>query len=191
MISKDVYIHPSALVEEGAHIGDRSKIWHLCHIRKNARIGQDCILGRGVYIDTNVKIGSHVKIQNYVSVYDGVTIEDGAFIGPHVCFTNDLYPRAVNPDMTTKSTDDWVVTETCIKAGASIGANTTIVCGTTIGHWSMIGAGSVVIKNVPDYALVVGNPSRLVGYVCPCGKRHPTAEGAANCSHCQKREASQ
>ena len=178
------FIHPSADVEAGATIGEDSKIWHLCHIRRGARIGEACVLGRGVFVDAGVHIGSRVKIQNYVSVFHGVTIEDGVFVGPHVCFTNDLLPRAVNPDMSLKAADDWVLTETLVRAGAAIGANATIVCGVTIGRWAMIGSGSVVTRDVPDYGLVVGNPARLIGWVCACGQRRDSQEAAMNCGGC-------
>src|ERR1043166_209330 len=125
------YVHPSAEVEPGAVIGENSKIWHMCQVRRDAHIGSECILGRGVFVDTGVQIGNRVKIQNYVSVYHGVTIEDGVFVGPHVCFTNDMFPRAVNADMSLKSADDWVLSETRVQQGASIGANSTIRCGIT------------------------------------------------------------
>ena len=180
-----MFVHPSAEVEQGATIGAGSKIWHLCHIRQNARIGEDCVLGRGVFVDAGVQIGHRVKIQNYVSVFHGVTIEDGVFVGPHVCFTNDMFPRAVNPDMSLKAADDWVLSETRICAGAALGANSTIVCGITVGRWAMIGAGSVVTRDVPDYGLVVGNPARLIGYVCACGHRQDTLEAAMHCE-CSK-----
>lgn len=173
------FIHPSAEVESGATIGDGTKIWHLCHIRRDARIGSECVLGRGVFVDAGVRIGNRVKIQNYVSVFHGVTIEDGVFVGPHVCFTNDLLPRAINADGSLKAADDWVLSETVIRQGAAIGANSTIVCGITIGRWVMIGSGSVVVRDVPDYALVVGNPAHIIGYVTPSGKRVATAEEAA------------
>lgn len=173
-----MFIHPSAEVEDGAQIGENTKIWHLCHIRRNAHIGENCVIGRGVFVDAGVQIGNAVKIQNYVSVFHGVTIEDGVFVGPHVCFTNDLFPRAVNPDMSLKAADDWVLTETLIKAGAAIGANSTIVCGITVGRWAMIGSGSVVTKDVPDYALIVGNPGRIIGYVTASGQRVATQEEA-------------
>jgi UDP-2-acetamido-3-amino-2,3-dideoxy-glucuronate N-acetyltransferase len=175
-----VFIHPTAEVEAGATIGEGSKIWHLVHIRRDARLGSNCVIGRGVFIDAGVQIGNSVKIQNYVSVFHGVTIEDGVFVGPHVCFTNDLFPRAVNPDMSLKAADDGVLSETLIREGAAIGANSTIVCGLTIGRWAMIGSGSVVTKDVPDYALVVGNPARIIGYVTASGKRVATPEEAAN-----------
>ena len=174
------FIHPSAEVEADVTIGENSKVWHLCHIRRGAHIGSDCVIGRGVFVDAGVKIGSRVKIQNYVSVFHGVTIEDGVFVGPHVCFTNDMFPRAVNPDMSLKAADDWVLSETVVKAGAALGANSTIVCGITIGNWAMVGSGSVVTKDVPDHALVVGNPARVIGYVTASGKRVATQEEARN-----------
>lgn len=175
------FIHPSAEVEDGAQIGENTKVWHLCHIRRGAQLGSECVIGRGVFVDAGVQIGNRVKIQNYVSVFHGVAIEDGVFVGPHVCFTNDLYPRAVNADMSLKSADDWVLGETLIRAGASIGANATIVCGTVIGKWAMIGSGSVVTRDVPDHALVVGNPAHIIGYVCTCGHR---LDNAGHCAHC-------
>ena len=123
-----MFIHPTAEVEAGAEIGTGTKVWHLCHIRRGARLGEGCVIGRGVFVDAGVSVGHRVKIQNYVSVFHGVTIEDGVFVGPHVCFTNDLLPRAVNPDLSAKGADDWTVSETRVKEGASIGANSTIRC---------------------------------------------------------------
>lgn len=169
-------IHPSADVAADAVIGEDTKIWHLVQVRPGARIGRECIFGRGVYVDAHVTIGNRVKVQNYVSIYEGVTIEDGVFVGPHVVFTNDKQPRAVNPDGSLKGATDWTISYTLIREGASLGANATIVCGITVGRWAMVGAGSVVTKDVPDHGLVVGNPARLIGYVCKCGKRIP--EGA-------------
>lgn len=173
-----MFVHQTAEVEPGVLVGEGTKIWHFCHVRRGAQLGGDCVLGRGVFVDADVKIGDRVKLQNYVTVFHGVTIEDGVFVGPHVCFTNDLLPRAVNPDMSPKGATDWVVSPTLVRAGASIGANSTIVCGTTIGRWAMVGAGSVVTRDVPDYALVVGNPARVIGYVSPSGNRVATAEAA-------------
>jgi acetyltransferase-like isoleucine patch superfamily enzyme len=168
------FVHPTAEIEAGASIGEGSKIWHLVHVRKGAQIGPECVLARGVFVDVGVRVGARTKIQNYVSVFHGVTIEEGVFVGPHVCFTNDRLPRAVKPDLSQKSADDWVLVETRVREGASIGANATIVCGVTIGSWAMVGAGSVVSRDVPDHALVVGNPARLVGYVTRSGVRVAT-----------------
>lgn len=166
-----IRIHPTADVSPKAIIGDSTSIWHHAQIREDARIGQNCIIGKGVYIDAGVQMGNNVKIQNYVSVYHGVTIDDGVFIGPHVCFTNDLRPRAINPNGSLKAADDWILTKTHIRKGAALGANSTIRCGITIGAWSMIGSGSVVTKDIPDYGLARGNPARLCGFVCPCSNR--------------------
>lgn len=166
-----IRIHPTAEVAEEAQIGEGTSIWHHVQIRPHAIIGRNCNIGKGVYIDTGLVVGDNCKIQNYVSLYHGVTLEDGVFVGPHVCFTNDLFPRAVNPDGSVKSATDWEVTETLIRSGAALGANSTIVCGISIGRWAMVGAGSTVTRDVPDYGLVWGNPARLRGFVCPCGEK--------------------
>src|SRR5512139_2267394 len=151
-----VRIHPTAEVSLQATIEDGTSIWHHVQIREDVRIGENCILSKGVYVDTGVSIGNNTKIQNYVSVYHGVTIEDGVFIGPHVCFTNDLLPRAINPDGTLKSGDDWILSKTLIRRGAALGANSTIRCGVTIGEWAMVGSGSVITNDIPAYGLVWG-----------------------------------
>jgi acetyltransferase-like isoleucine patch superfamily enzyme len=166
-----IRIHPTAEVSPQATIGQGTQIWHHVQIREDAHIGEECILSKGVYIDTGVVIGNRVKIQNYVSVYHGVTIEDGVFIGPHVVFTNDLLPRAITPDGRQKSAMDWELSKTLVRRGASLGANSTIRCGISIGEWALIGAGSVVTRHVPNYGLVWGNPAILQGFVCPCGGR--------------------
>jgi UDP-3-O-[3-hydroxymyristoyl] glucosamine N-acyltransferase len=137
-------IHSTACVSETAKVGEGTKIWNWCQIRENAVIGTNCILSKGVYIDFGVNIGNNVKIQNNVSVYHGVTIGDGVFVGPHVCFTNDSMPRAVNPDGSLKQVDDWEVSPILIKEGAALGANSTILPGVTIGKWALVGSGSVV-----------------------------------------------
>lgn len=170
IISMGVRIHPTAEVSEKARIGDGSSVWHHAQVREGASIGENCIIGKGVYVDAGVSIGNNVKIQNYVSVYHGLTIEDGVFVGPHVCFTNDMHPRAVNPDGSLKAADDWVLSETLVKRGAALGANSTIRCGIAIGEWAMVGSGSVVTTDVPAYGLVYGNPARLHGFVCACGE---------------------
>jgi len=162
-------IHETAQVDSKAIIGKNVKIWNWVQIRENAQIGDYTIISKSVYIDFGVKIGRNVKIQNNVSIYHGVTIEEGVFIGPHVCFTNDKYPRAINPNGSLKSADDWEVTSTCIKYGSSIGANATILPGITIGRFAMIGSGAIVTRDVPDNGLVVGAPGKMIGYVCDCG----------------------
>ncbi len=171
MTSSQVYIHSSAEVSPEAHIGDGTRIWMQVQVREHAHIGENCNIGKGVYIDAHVNIGSNVKIQNHVSVFEGVTLEDGVFIGPHVCFTNDLLPRAITPDGHLKSADDWTITPTLVQYGASIGAGSIIVCGVTIGSFALIGAGSVVTRDVPAHGLVYGNPAHQHGYVCRCARR--------------------
>jgi UDP-2-acetamido-3-amino-2,3-dideoxy-glucuronate N-acetyltransferase len=166
-----VRIHPTADVSPNASIGEGTSIWHQAQVREKVRLGKNCIIGKGVYIDFEVCLGDNVKVQNYVSIYHGVTLEDGVFVGPHVCFTNDLRPRAINTDGSLKAVDDWVLSPTLIKRGAALGANSTIVCGVTIGAWAMIGSGSVVTRDIPDYGLVRGNPAQLKGFVCPCGSK--------------------
>lgn len=181
-----IRIHPSADVSDQAIIGDGTSIWHHSQVREGAQIGRNCIIGKGVYIDAGVIIGDNVKIQNYVSVYHGVILEDGVFVGPHVCFTNDMRPRAINPDGSLKAADDWALSKTIIKKGSALGANATIRCGITIGEWSMVGSGSVVTRDIPNYGLVRGNPARLVGYVCPCGEKLIQKEGSKNVMQCPK-----
>jgi acetyltransferase-like isoleucine patch superfamily enzyme len=162
------YIHPTAEVSPKAHIGAGTRIWRQVHVREHAHIGEMCNIGKGAYIDTNVHIGSCAKIHNNVSVFEGVTIEDGVFVGPHTCFTNDLLPRAITLEGKLKGPDDWKITSTLVKYGASIGAGSIIVCGITIGEFALVGAGSVVTRDVPPHARVFGNPARQHGYVCRC-----------------------
>ena len=150
----EYFVHNTAEVNEKAKIGKNTKIWNLAQVRENAEIGENCIISKNVYIDENVRIGNNCKIQNNVNVYHGVTIEDDVFCGPSMTFTNDLFPRAFNKD--------WKITNTVVKRGASIGASATIVCGVTIGEYAMVGAGSVVTKDVEPYTLVAGNPAKFI-----------------------------
>lgn len=157
------YKHPTAIVESDM-IGEGSKIWHFVHIREKSVVGNNCNIGKSVYVDIGVEVGDNVKVQNFVSIYKGVKIKDDVFVGPSVVFTNDLYPRAF-------TWEEEKIVPTVVEKGASIGANSTIICGVTIGEYAMVGAGSVVTKDVPPFGLVFGNPARLKGFVCYCGKR--------------------
>ncbi len=171
-VDKRIFIHPSAHVSPDAKIGEGTKIWHEAQVREGAKIGRNCVLGKCVYVGKNVSIGNNVKIENRASIFQGVLIEDDVFIGPHVVFTNDLRPRAFN--------QSWHVIKTYVRRGASIGANSTIICGIEIGEYAMVGAGSVVTKNVPPHALVYGNPARVRGFVCKCGNKLNTIDKKKN-----------
>lgn len=164
MISHLPYIHPTAVVDEGAVLGEGTKVWHFCHVMGSARIGSDCVLGQNVFIGAKVKIGNRVKIQNNVSVYQGVVCEDDVFLGPSCVFTNVSRPRSF-----IEQKERFL--KTLVKKGASIGANATVICGNTIGNYAMVAAGAVVTHTVPDYALVMGNPARQTGWVSRNG--HP------------------
>jgi UDP-2-acetamido-3-amino-2,3-dideoxy-glucuronate N-acetyltransferase len=166
----DFFAHQSCYVDEGCEIGDGTRIWHFTHVMSGARIGRRCNIGQNVVISPDVVIGDNVKIQNNVSVYTGVVLEDDVFCGPSMVFTNVVNPRSHVPRK-----DEY--RRTLVKRGASLGANATVVCGHTIGRYAFIGAGAVVTKDVPDYALVVGNPGRVAGWMCECGVK--LASGAA------------
>ncbi len=158
------FVHESSYVDDDVVLGEDTKIWHFCHIQRGARIGQRCSLGQNVNIGNNVHIGNGVRIQNNVSVYEGVEIEDNVFCGPSCVFTNVTAPRAHFPV-------HGVYAKTLVKEGASLGANSTVVCGHTVGRSALIAAGAVVTKDVPDYALMAGVPARRIGWVCECGMR--------------------
>ena len=184
-----VFIHPTADVDPHATIGDDTKIWALCQVRDHARLGRECIVGRNSFIDSGVVIGDRCKIQNNALVYAGVTLEDGVFVGPAVCFTNDKLPRAINPDGTLKSAHDWIVGQTLVKYGAAVGAAAVVVTGVTLGRFCIVGSGAVVTRDVPDFAVVVGNPARVVGYVCRCATRLALDGdgGGYSCPACARR----
>jgi UDP-2-acetamido-3-amino-2,3-dideoxy-glucuronate N-acetyltransferase len=180
----DYFVHPSSYVEDGAEIGAGTKIWHFCHVMPRARIGKGCNIGQNVFIASDTRIGDNVKIQNNVSVYTGVIIEDDVFLGPSMVFTN-----VVNPRSHVLRRDEYLATR--VKKGATIGANATVVCGVTLGRYAFVGAGAVVTRDVPDYALVYGAPARIQGWMCQCGVRldftsHGEVEIAA-CTRCGDR----
>lgn len=174
----NVMIHPTAVVDEGAQLGDNTKVWHFSHIEGTARIGQNCSIGQNAYVGQRTVIGDNCKLQNNVSIYEGVTLGNGVFCGPSCVFTNDLTPRALYP----KGHEHFV--STTVEDGASIGANATIVCGHRIGSCAMVGAGAVVTDDVPPHALVLGVPARKHGFVCTCGQ---LLRGAYICLECGRR----
>jgi len=166
MADKPYFVHPSSYIDDGVEIGEGTKIWHFSHVQAGARIGRNCVLGQNVNVGNNVVIGNFVKIQNNVSIYEGVTLEDYAFCGPSMVFTNIVDPRSKYPQVGAQ-----FYKQTLVKEGASLGANCTIVCGHTIGRFAFVGAGAVVTKDVPDFALVVGNPARIVGWMSEAGTK--------------------
>lgn len=180
MEEKKYFVHESSYVDEGCEIGEGTKIWHFSHIQKGARIGKGCSLGQNINVSNNVIVGDGCKLQNNVSLYEGVELEENVFCGPSCVFTNDLTPRAKFP----KGSANYK--KTVVREGASIGANATVVCGHTVGRCALIGAGAVVTCNVPDYALMLGVPARVVGYVCRCGERMTFENHKAVCPACNR-----
>ncbi len=169
--------HDSAYVDDGAVIGDGTRIWHFCHVAAGARIGRDCVLGQNVYVAATAVLGDGVRVQNNVSIYDGVVLEDGVFVGPSAVFTNVINPRA---EVSRKH----AFKQTLLQRGATVGANATVVCGHTIGRYAFIGAGAVVTHDVPSFALWLGVPARPAGWICRCGERLSVAAVSACCSAC-------
>lgn len=178
-VAAGAFVHPSAYVDEGAEVGSDTKIWHFSHVMPGASIGEGCTLGQNVFVADGVRIGSHVKVQNNVSVYEGVVLEDYVFCGPSMVFTNVKTPRSAFPRNTS---EDYETTH--VRYGASIGANATIVCGVEIGKWALVGAGSVVTSDVPDFALVLGVPAERTGWVCACGIPLGDVDPRSDCGAC-------
>jgi UDP-2-acetamido-3-amino-2,3-dideoxy-glucuronate N-acetyltransferase len=175
------HLHPSSYIDKNVKIGKNTKIWHFCNIMNGASIGKDCILGQNIFVGERVKIGNRVKIQNNVSVFSGVEIEDDVFLGPSVTFTNVKKPRSQFPV-------DKKFDSTRVKKGTTIGANSTIISGVTIGEYAFIGAGSVVTKSVDDYSLVYGNPAKKAGFMCICGiKLNTIKKSKVKCSKCNRK----
>ncbi|HRQ22149.1 MAG TPA: DapH/DapD/GlmU-related protein [Anaerolineales bacterium] len=173
----DYFVHESSYVDEGAQIGTGTKIWHFCHVMPRSKIGERCNIGQNVLVASDVTIGNNVKIQNNVSLYTGVIVEDDVFLGPSMVFTN-----VVNPRSHVSRKDEYKTT--LVRKGASIGANATIVCGVTLGKYCFVGAGAVVTKDVPDYALVYGSPATLRGWMCQCGEQLSFTDERAVCLQC-------
>jgi UDP-2-acetamido-3-amino-2,3-dideoxy-glucuronate N-acetyltransferase len=163
-IASSAFVHPTALVDDDCKIGKGTKVWHFCHILTGSRIGQNCVFGQNVMAGPDISVGNGVKVQNNVAIYKGVTLEDDVFCGPSMVFTNVLTPRAF-----VERKEEFL--PTLVKKGATIGANATIICGVTVGSYAMVGAGAVVTKDVPNYALVVGNPAKWIGWVSQSGER--------------------
>lgn len=187
MSDKNYFVHESSYVDNNVDIGEGTKIWHFSHIQSDTKIGEKCSIGQNVNIGNNVVIGNKVKIQNNVSVYEGVTLEDYVFCGPSMVFTNILNPRSEFPQ---RGAEFYI--PTLVKKSASLGANSTIVCGNTIGKYAFVGAGAVVTKDVPDYALVIGSPARIIGWYCACGTKldmtkDPESKENATCTKCGRK----
>jgi UDP-2-acetamido-3-amino-2,3-dideoxy-glucuronate N-acetyltransferase len=174
---KEVFVHPSSYVDEGARVGAGTRIWHFCHVMPGAVIGEGCTIGQNCVIMPGTRLGNNVKLQNNVSVYEGVELEDDVFCGPSMVFTNVSTPRS---HVSRRDAFE----RTLVRRGASIGANATVVCGVTLGRYSFVGAGAVVVRDVRDHALVVGNPARQVGWMCECGERLGLEGGAGACGRC-------
>jgi UDP-2-acetamido-3-amino-2,3-dideoxy-glucuronate N-acetyltransferase len=179
-MEKGYFVHPTAVVDEPVEIGEGTKIWHFSHVMSNSRIGKNSMIGQNVFVGSGAIIGNNVKIQNNVSIYDGVVLEDEVFCGPSMVFTNVFNPRSF---ISRKKE----FRRTVVGKGSTIGANATVVCGNTIGTYTFIGAGSVITRDVPDYALVYGNPGKVKGWVCQCAEEIVFRSGKALCKACGKR----
>jgi len=181
-MEKNYYVHPTAVVDEPSDVGEGTQIWHFSHVMAGSKIGRNCILGQNVFVGSGVVLGNNIKVQNNVSIFDGVTLEDDVFCGPSMVFTNVFNPRSF---ISRKKE----FRKTVVEKGATIGANATIVCGNRVGSYAFIGAGSVVTKDVPDYALVYGNPGKARSWVCRCAVEIVFQSGKAVCKACGKEYA--
>lgn len=179
-----VSIQPSADVSDDCVIGEGSRVWHLAQVRENAQIGGNCIIGRGAYVGEGVKLGDNCKIQNLAQIYEPAVLGNGVFIGPAVVLTNDQYPRAINEDGTLKDASDWDPVGVTVETGAAVGARSVLVAPVTIGKWALVAAGSTVVKDVPDYALVAGTPAKRIGWVGPAGQPLIEVEGVGGTYEC-------
>ncbi|MBI3558532.1 MAG: N-acetyltransferase [Deltaproteobacteria bacterium] len=181
MANTDYSAHPKALVDEGAVIGAHTRVWAFAHIMPGARIGQHCNICDYAFVESGAKLGNNVTVKNGVQIWNGVETEDGVFLGPNCVFTNDLVPRTTA--VVKREEKDWLA-KTLLKKGASVGANATIICGNTVGQYALVGAGAVVTKDVPDHALVMGNPARFHTWVCRCGAKLKFKGKNAKCGEC-------
>lgn len=183
-IKRKFWAHRSVEIQRGAIIGRGTKIWHNSQVQKNARVGKNCTIGHNCLIASKVKIGNSVKLESNIDIWDLVTLEDYVFVGPSAVFTNDPNPRAKYPKSKFPQYGKWL--PTLVKEGASIGGNATIICGNIVGKWAMVGAGSLITKDVPDYAIVVGIPAKIIGWICECGNKLAFAKGKATCVYCKR-----
>lgn len=185
MSRDETYIHPTAEVSHQATIGSGSKIWHQAQVREGARLGKQCVVGKGAYIDKDVQIGDFCKLQNGVFVFHGFNLEDGVFLGPGALLLNDKHPRAINPDGSPKAETDWEMSLGVVEYGAAVGGGAVLLPGVRIGRMALVGSGAVVTRDVPERGIVAGNPARLRGFACDCGR--PLASrvsGEYACAHC-------
>ena len=182
---KQYWAHETANVQKGVKIGEGTKVWNFSQVLQGARVGKNCVIGHNCLISSKAKIGNNVKLESNTDVWDLVVLEDFVFVGPSAVFTNDKNPRAKYPKAKYPEYGKWL--PTVVREGATIGANATVVCGTTIGKWAMVGAGAVVAKDVPDYAIALGVPATVVGWVCECGNKVTFLKGKAACKICQRK----
>jgi len=185
VVKNNFWAHKTAEIQKGAKIGKGTRIWQNCQVLAGAQIGENSIIGHNCVIFPKAKLGKGVKLESNIDVWDLVTLEDYVFVGPSAVFTNDLNPRAKYPKKKYPQYGKWV--PTLVKQGASIGANATIICGNTIGKWALIGAGAVVVDDVPDYAIVVGVPAKIIGWICECGNKLEFKKGKAVCKICKRK----